>query len=326
MAHWRIELRLQSALATPLHSGTLFGHLCWAYRDLHSEEALSSWLRRLPEEPLMISDAMPGGYLPKPLLPPIIRLHDPSLGKVLKKQRFLPLDVFLAHRKAMSESNLAAQASAQGGSKSNHAVAAIDFKHRTAHNRIDRHTGTTPESGGLYFVDEFWPQAAITQAPITHSPPSPAMTGNHWDVYVSSSLADGELQGLFAHVGNSGFGKDAALGRGRFHSSVHPAPPGLFDESGSRWMTLSHGSLTPNMTDARYRLRTHYGKLGPALANHRSPFKYPLTLLEPGSTFASSGTGPFGELLSRIHPDEDLRDIVHNAWHLAVAYTEAPHA
>jgi hypothetical protein len=80
------------------------------------------------------------------------------------------------------------------------------------------------------------------------------------------------------------------------------------------------------MTDARYRLRTHYGKLGPALANHRSPFKYPLTLLEPGSTFASSGTGPFGELLSRIHPDEDLRDIVHNAWHLAVAYTEAPHA
>lgn len=315
MAYWRIRLQLRSALATPLHSGTLFGHLCWAYRELHSDNSLISWLRGLPEDPFLISDAFPNGWLPKPMLPATARLTDPSKAKALKKQRYLPLAAFLSVRSAMSETQIAARTSGE------EPAGAMAFNQRRAHNRIDRLTGTTPESGGLFFTEEYWPSGNRG-----HGIPDPSGVGECWDAYVSTSLPEAEVQSLFAHVGNSGFGKDAALGRGRFHVAVDPALKDLFSGQGNRWMSLSHGSLTANMTQPRYRLHTHYGKVGPMLANHRSPFKYPITVLEPGATFASATSGPFGDLLTDMHPDEDLKHIVHNAWHLALPFSEVNNA
>ncbi|MCZ2153000.1 MAG: hypothetical protein LC114_03695 [Bryobacterales bacterium] len=315
MAYWHIELRLKSAFATPFHSGTLFGHLCWAYRDLHSDAALSEWLQGLPDHPFLISDALPAGYVPRPILSPTLNGIDAIHAKQIKRRQHVPLKLFLAARGEFSEAKIAEMLM-------NDPPENAARPHRTAHNRIDRITGTTPESGGLYFSDEYWPQS--DEDGLSGFGFEPA--NDRLDVYVSTELPSQELGALFTHVGENGFGKDAALGRGRFTAVVQAPPKGLFEGGGNRWMTFSHGSLTANMLAARYRLRTHYGKLGPALANHRSPFKYPLTLLEPGSTFFSEGDGPFGDLIRNTHPDEDLRHIVHNAWHLAVPFTEALHA
>ena len=82
----RIRLRLCGPLATPLHSGTLFGHLCWAKRLREGEAALTDWLAALPESPLLLSDAVPHDHLPRPLLQPGDRA-EPTTGE--SRQAFL---------------------------------------------------------------------------------------------------------------------------------------------------------------------------------------------------------------------------------------------
>lgn len=72
MDYWCIELELEGPYATPFVSGTLFGELCWALRRRDGERALTDWLDpiRRGAEILLLSDVLPEGLLPKPLLPP----------------------------------------------------------------------------------------------------------------------------------------------------------------------------------------------------------------------------------------------------------------
>lgn len=300
MNYYRVRLQWETPLGTPLHSGTLFGHLCWARRYLEGEQALTSWLASLEEgEPFLISSGLPPGLMPRPLLAP-------ARGRVetkeLRRRGFLPLEDFLRLRAHLTAEALAGKLTDPDG------PAAL-VEHRLARNTIDRRLGTTPEEGGLYFVDELWPRGA-------------ASGDACWDVYVGASISAGELAELFEIVGLLGYGRDATLGRGRFRRRVDPAPEGLFEAPGRRRMSLSHGSLTPNMTRPRYRLEPHFGKLGPVAAAEAgaNPFKYPLLLLRPGATFEPAGPGPFGELLRQVHPEAGF--VRHNAWHLSVAYDE----
>jgi CRISPR-associated protein Csm4 len=184
------------------------------------------------------------------------------------------------------------------------------LRHRVARNAIDRATGTVLQPGGLYFVDEYWPGT---------SPGNEA--GRRWDIYVSTDLSSDKIEKLFSVTGEMGFGRDAGLGRGRFIAQVENAPTDLFAFAGNRMVSLSHGSLSPNMYAPRYRLHTHYGKLGPMYASSEPPFKHPLVLLRPGATFEAGGEGPFGALLTGVHPERP--EVVHNAWHLTLPFTEA---
>ena len=95
-----------------------------------------------------------------------------------------------------------------------------------------------------------------------------------------------------------------------------------FDYDGNRILSLSHGVLTANMAAPLYKLHTHYGKLGGLYAGgERSPFKYPLLLTRPGATFSPAAAGPFGELLTGVHPHHP--EIHQNAWHLGLPFTAA---
>jgi CRISPR-associated protein Csm4 len=289
-----------------MHSGTLFGHLCWAWSHLRSPEDLSQWLTGLHADPFLVSDAFPSGFLPRPLLLPRRQtrtgkldsqaVQDLDRQKKLRKLEWLSIESFLTVARKVSPKTLS-QFNAQPETPK---------EHRVAHNTINRLTGTTPKEGGLYFADEFWPRPA----------------GSQWDVYVRTSLPAEWLTKLFQTVGELGFGRDSTLGRGRFSARVEPAPSALFHASGRRRMSLSHGSLTSNMQQPRYRLHTHYGRAWGlnALSGSHSPFKRPLTLLRPGSTFEPSDDGPYGELFAGVHPGRP--EIVHNAWHLTVPFDE----
>jgi CRISPR-associated protein Csm4 len=177
---------------------------------------------------------------------------------------------------------------------------------RQAHNRIDRLTGTTPDAGGLFFVDEDWSFASVPGR----------------DIYVRSAMAEADLRDLFVQVGQDGFGRDATWGRGRFDvASVEPAPR-LDGGTGNRWLSLSHGTIGPGMEAPRYRLATHYGKLGAAAARSGiRPWKRPVLLARPGATFAAAGSGPIGALLDGVH--QDAAWVRHDARHVAIRFTEA---
>jgi CRISPR-associated protein Csm4 len=311
MADYRIRVRLRAPLATPMHSGTLFGHLCWALRDLRGEQALEEWLQSCQEPPLLLSDAFPVGYLARPLLAPEARpapvggaqrrafIERLEKEKLLRKRASMAVEDFLALRGGLSEHSLL-QRLAQGSYDTGRVE-----RLRVAHNTINRHTGTTPAAGGLYFVQETWHDLQASEL----------------DVYVRTHLAADDLETLFAHVGEQGFGRDASLGRGRFSAQVNVADAALFQHSGNRLLSLSHGVLSPNMAEPRYRLHTHYGKLGGLYATGpRSPFKYPVRLMRPGATFAPADSGPYGALLEGVHPHH--HEIRHYGWHLCLPYTE----
>ncbi len=303
MPHYRVRLDLQGPISTPLESGTLFGHLCWALRLADGEEQLSGWLKQLHDAPFRISDGLPAGYLPRPVLPaagPIPRnLEEADRFKKRKKREWVSLKAFFAVRGMLTPERLDQAEDAQPERM---------ISHRIAHNRIDRRTGSTPKEGGeggLYFVDEQWPREPGSAS---------------FDVYVQTEESSHRVRQLLEITGLMGYGKDATLGRGHFTVQVHPADRSLFEMPGNRWMSLSRGVLSENMLDPRYRVETRYGRLGGLYAVDGQPSKLPVTLTRPGATFRADGPGPFGALLKEIHPRRP--EVVENAWHLVVPYVE----
>lgn len=301
---YRIRLTLDGPLATPLVSGTIFGHLCWTWRQVRGEPDLTAWLEGLAAEPFLVSDGLPAGFLPRPLLRPTKHedaetLEQLNEAKRRKKLAFVPVEAFLALRESLAGRKLTERLAKDPDPL-------LDW--RVPHNTIDRHTGTTPKTGGLYFSDELWPKEQAS---------------SEWDVYVQTALDAGRLEELFGSTGKFGFGRDASSGRGRFRAKVEPALAGLFKFRGTHRLSLSHGSLTANMTEPRYRLHTHYGRLGSMYATEGSPFKYPLTLLRPGATFRATDAGPYGKLLGGVHPEARYAHVRHNAWHLTIPYNES---
>ena len=131
-----------------------------------------------------------------------------------------------------------------------------------------------------------------------------------------------EVRKLFEFVGQWGFGRDASTGKGRWRCEAAPEMAAWFGDGGERRMSLSHGTLTSNMIEPRYKLAVHYGKVGGGYGMTQNPFKHPITLLRPGATFRHREGEPrrWGELLQKVHPEKPW--IVHQAEHLTVGYSE----
>jgi CRISPR-associated protein Csm4 len=315
VALFRALLRLASPLGTPLHSGTLFGQLCWTRRECDGEAALQKWLSD-EQQIWALSDGFPADFLPRPLLPPAAPSEDPKVADDRKKQKtrgFVRRDGFIKIRVRVSEEELGP-----------HLVAVIDDSVRFAHNTIDRRTGSTPEAGGLYFLGEDWsfsPQLSDREKPLAEGM---VEAGPMRDLYVDAPAgSSGDIRRLLSTLGEIGYGRDANLGRGRWIVESVEKDAELESGPNGRLLSLSHGSAEPEMDDLRCRLDTHYGKAGPAvtISSGASPFKKPLLLTQPGATFKGVGSNRYGRLIRGVHPS--LPEIVHNALHVVVPFAEA---
>lgn len=83
MTDYRITIRPRSSLSTPLHSDTLFGHLCWALRYSKGEDTLKKFLEKLTKDPsiCILSSGFPSGYFPRPNLKPLSVEEEERLRK-----------------------------------------------------------------------------------------------------------------------------------------------------------------------------------------------------------------------------------------------------
>ena len=129
MALHRLTLSLTAPLGTPLTGPTLFGRLCWLFREAEGEAALEAWLGD-PARMWRLSDAFPAGCLPRPIGRP--RPLGPDQLKRLKEVKNRPMllrDTWLARRDAWDEA-------AVDPDRDLRADAAMSW--RTAHNTIDR--------------------------------------------------------------------------------------------------------------------------------------------------------------------------------------------
>lgn len=316
MTLWRLRLALDplAPFATLPTSGTLFGHVCWAYRARHGQPALQAWLDGLAAKPCAVSDLLPADHLPVPLLPaPPEALPQPLTAeararydrrKQERRRRHIHRDAWREVRVGATAARVAAKAAE---------TAALFAPGRVPHNRIDRRSGKTPEAGGggLWFADEFWPAG-----------PRPTA-----DLYVRSTLPKDKIATLLRDVGETGFGADAGYGRGRFRVEGIEAAGWLDEAPGAggarRMLSLSQGFVTANMQQARWRRFVLFGKVARSvMAEGARPWKLPLLLAEAGCSFAPADAGPFGAWITGVH--QDRPEIGHNGFHLAIPYTEAP--
>ncbi len=313
---FRVSFKLTAPLGTPLNSGTMFGQLCWRKREAEGEAALVAWLTD-EAHVWALSDGFPGGLLPRPLLAPQPRSDDPRAAdthKQNKKKQFVTREGFLKNRNALTPAKL-----------DEHLRGVKERSATVTHNTIDRRTGSTPEEGGLYFLDEDWSFSPLVGS---HAPNSSFVeAGPSRDVYVEAPRGDEtRIKKLFQAMGEAGFGRDASLGRGLWNEvrvkedrELAAKPQG----KALRYVSLSHG-VADGFVDMRCKLAAHYGKTGPqvAVADGVTPFKRPLLLAQPGATFAKANGARPGTIINGVHM---LRpEIIHNGLHVAIPYNEVP--
>lgn len=273
----------------------------------HGEARLEHWLAD-PASLWAFSDAFPGGLLPRPLLTPSAPPpeRDVAETKKLKRRQFVTRQGFLATRHALSPVAIEP-----------YLRSAETRIVRMAHNTIDRLTGSTPDEGGLFFVDEDW-SWGLPRSEIDGT----VAAGPHRDLYIEADEGDTDQIGvLLAEVGERGFGRKAGLGRGRFRVGQISRDRELETGPSRRRMSLSRGAVTSSMSDVRARLVPHFGRTGPQIAaKDLSPFKRPLLLTEPGATFVAEVAGRHGKWLTGVHPSRP--EIGHNAFHVSVGFDE----
>lgn len=317
----RYKVKALSRLRTPLHSDTIFGHLCWGIKYLFGEKRLLSFLEDMRSEPLIkISCGFPEGYVPKPVIPSMSRAELRELAREIgesdadnEQERLFRGLLRLKSIQKIAFVSVSAWNNLRTGLNERMLILALladsDFKKRASnipaseihpHNTISRHTGIVLEEGGLYFESEWW------TAP-----------DSVFHLYVW--FKEKEIQKLWdmvwkEYIEPTGFGKDKSIGAG--HIQIYE--DSSFDEKlfyvdgTNAWMNLSLLAFERfTSSDALYRPMVKFGKLGGDYAvssptgGDVNPFKKPMIMLEPGAVFRGEAP-PQGILLKGVHRDSRI--------------------
>lgn len=283
MQRFKATLTPVTAFATELKGDTLFGQLCWALRHTLGNAALNQMLEGYTEgQPfLVLSDALPAGYLPRPKAPSALLGFDLSQsadrklnkGKVWLPQEHQqqPLNQWHSLLKSSAEIGLHREISEQ------------------YHNTINRLTNGTGTGQFAPYSVQQWVYPEHYQLDI-------------YGVFDPDRITADSVQNLLTHCGLSGFGKDVTAGLGKFELNQLERLPDL--DSSQQVLTLAPSVLPADQLVAEacfYNLFTRFGKHGAEAALSGKPFKNPvvmadtaalLTLKTPGNrSFIGTGVG-----------------------------------
>lgn len=297
MRLYEVTIQPQGGMGTPLKGDTLFGHFCWQVShdpDL-VKGGLKRQLARYEEEPFVVfSSAFPkfveGGRvfyaLRRPELPlsffPGVAIKDRrkriEAAKEIKGQRWFLQEqgrgmVDLNSSRFLSDEVLLSYAEgliSPGTRKVMEQVedrrfmTAFDQPHNTI-NRLTQTTGTGPFAPYTQEILHYYPKTKLAVF-----------------VLLEESATDIERVCLgLKRIGQSGYGKDASIGIGRFKLGEreelrHPA-----GASGSACYTLAPCLPETGCYERIYfKPFVRYGKHGDRLALSRNPFKNPVIMAD----------------------------------------------
>lgn len=308
MQGYRLHIRPLSAFATKLMGDTLFGQICWAIRNRFGETRLQECLQGYTDNQpfLVVSDAFPHGYLPRPHLPHLFFDFDDNVDrKALKKLHYLPIkSVDQPVEKWLDFCKTEQQAfSGDDGLR----------QEIQPHNTINRLTGTTGEGDfAPYSVRQNWyPQGA------------------ELDLYLlldESRLAKEDLRQCLDDIADMGYGKDASIGMGKFAIVSVEAHDLAKQDQANACMTLANCAPQGLGYDAKrsfYQLFTRFGRHGDIAVHQKAkPFKNPILMASAGSVFTcdvpttafiGQGLGGDGSL------SKTIEDTVHQGYAPCIA-------
>ncbi len=316
MKTYKITIKFITDLGTPLHSDTIFGHLCWVYRYKNGEKALSEEiLNEYDTSPkVILSDGFPAGYLPFPKLNPISYIELESLYreffqdsgnrpekfeflmlmKQLRKTKWIKLEELEKISQSMNSVELyrlllGNHITTRGRI---HKKAPDKDKHFSfsliPHNTINRLTGTVEKEGGGFFHTE-----------------EIKVRGSEFDIYLKTllPLTEQDLRELFFFIGDLGYGRDSSIGKGHF--VVKNVERFELPEEGNAVISLSHFVPDGSLYDGYYSVETKYGKLGGTYSQGEYAFpKTPILMITPGSVFRIKDKKPYyGQSVGSVHRD-----------------------
>ncbi|MDR1647236.1 MAG: hypothetical protein LBR88_04260 [Zoogloeaceae bacterium] len=281
----RFTLRPQTAFGTPLAGDTLFGQLCWILRHRFGEEWLTERLAGYTEgRPfLVLSDVFPQGFLPLPTVPASFwqtRKEDQD-RKVLKKKRWLPVEKLesdfstwqslAANDEEAVETTLKKFVSFLSGKEKK-----FQKTRAQPHNSINRVTSTTGENMfAPYTQTQYW----------FH----PEMRLDLYAVLDKDRVTPEDLATAFSDMGQSGYGRDASIGLGKFAIERDSAFTGLpYAENANAFLTLAPcAPQGQSFVRERsfYQILTRFGRHGDMAVHSGNPFKRPLLLARSGGVF-----------------------------------------
>lgn len=272
----RIRLFADSPFATPLRGDTLFGQLCWRIREAEGEPALTQLLDGyLEQQPfVVISDPFPADHLPRPQVPSY-RLGfdklDAKKRKEMKGKRWLPLAALTSplHQWAEHLRNNTEVLIATGIT-----TASLQHTEFQPHNSINRLTMTTGDEFAPYSSEQHWlhPELGL-------------------DIYIlhDERISAETLITRLNEIGLLGYGKDATIGKGRFH--VQPlSMPNLPDPAESQ-LLLTLAPCAPQGGEwheetSFYSPMVRFGRHGTNLVIQGQPYKNPLFLADTAALLA----------------------------------------
>ncbi|WP_291490193.1 hypothetical protein [Desulfurella sp.] len=275
MQSLKLTLKFTSPLASALQSDTIFGQFCWYYSYIYGVEKLESLINQ--EKPFTVfSDGFLEDHIPIPVLKPVSidKFGDYADIKRFKKLAFIKASA-LKDVDVLDAVKL---------------IKSVDLDKKSylerqviLRNSIDRITNTTLENG-LYQTEEvfFDKDARI-------------------DIYVKydSKLIDKDcIIKVFDYIGQSGFGKDKSIGKGRFKITNLVDNPDLLKEKQTKtFISLSSGITCDDCEVLFGKTFVKFGKHGGY--GLKNPFKNPVIMFKSGSIFKIKNFKPiFGKSLS----------------------------
>ena len=277
MRTFKAVITPRSAFGTPLLGDTLFGQLCWVLRNRLGEAQLVELLQGYTTgQPfLVVSDAFPAGYLPRPALPSHLFVTPKDAErKALKKRAWLPLTQF--HEPVTAWLQRCQPASEIPGGEV-HA-------HPQPHNRINRLTNTTGADHAPYSLNQLWHGQRYAAPPTT---PVPEVIWDTYWVLDETRLDAATLQQALQDLGAWGFGRDASIGLGKFAVREFVPFELPMQAHANAWLTLAPCApqgLAWQAERCFYQPFTRFGRHGDLGVHLGNPFKTPVLL---ASTAAS---------------------------------------
>ncbi len=277
----RFTIQPRSAFGTPLVGDTLFGQFCWALRHRFGNdwlfERLQGYCKGHPF--LVISDAFPQGFLPLPTVPSRLFQNSTEDHKILKKKRWLPTAEFETDFRTW-QSRASTDREAADAVLRDHGILldkpALQKIMPQPHNSINRETGATGD--GMF--------APYSMAQIWFHP---AMRFDLYAVINQQRISAEELTTTLADIGQSGYGRDASIGLGKFEiDGVFPSVALPKIKQANAWLALTPCApqgLGFDRETSFYRPLTRFGRHGNTMALSGNPFKRPVLLAATGGVF-----------------------------------------
>lgn len=297
MKLYKIPITPTSDFATTLRGDTLFGQMCWAIFYKFGKEKLEVLLKpyREGQKPfLVVSDAFPKGYLPKPKMPSCFLNEKGEDKKLNRKKLWLSLDELIKAK--YSEA------------KQDKEINSTDKSSVNIHNALNYktfHTGDGFDPHGLS---------------VTHLGAK--------DIYFlldEEQLIFDEFKKAFKLISEMGYGKKTTIGKGRFEYDENQVEAIELNNNAKTFMTLS--SFSPKglkVENIYYDPFTRFGKFGASRA-YKNAFKRPILLADAASVIEFKELQEhqyLGKSISGLSDITEYSDTVHQGYSIVVPLRE----